>query len=176
MKRCPQCHRPEPDDTLAFCRADGTALINDSGPVGAEAGTAKFVSAPVSSEIDTSVLPQHATDAGISRPTAVLPNPLPPPNTRELSKPKQRKAIIATAAVIAVAKELEERYARKESNGRYVSAVYAGLGDKDKAFEWLEKDFQTQEDLTFIRLEIQFESLHDDPRFKDLLRRMGLPQ
>jgi eukaryotic-like serine/threonine-protein kinase len=80
------------------------------------------------------------------------------------------------AEAIAVLKELEERHARKESNGRYVSAVYAGLGDKDKAFEWLEKDFQTQEDLTFIRLEIQFESLRDDPRFKDLLRRMGLPQ
>jgi serine/threonine-protein kinase len=80
------------------------------------------------------------------------------------------------AEAIAVAKELEERYARKESDGRYISAVYAGLGDKDKAFEWLEKDFQTQEDLTFIRLEIQFESLHNDPRFKDLLRRMGLPQ
>lgn len=39
MKRCPQCNRVEPDDTLAFCRADGTALISDSGPVGADAGT-----------------------------------------------------------------------------------------------------------------------------------------
>ncbi len=80
------------------------------------------------------------------------------------------------AEAIAVVKELEEKYARKESNGRYVGAVYAGLGDKDKAFEWLEKDFQTQEDLTFIRLEIQFESLRDDPRYKDLLKRMGLPE
>jgi TolB-like protein len=66
----------------------------------------KFASAPVSSEIGTGVLPQTITDPGISRPTAqttVLPTLLPPENTRELSKPKRRKAIAATAAVIAVA-------------------------------------------------------------------------
>ena len=66
----------------------------------------KFASAPVSSEIGTSVLPQTITDPGISRPTAqttVLPTLLPPENTRELTKPKRRKAIVAIAAVIAVA-------------------------------------------------------------------------
>src|SRR5438132_5042315 len=106
MKRCPACKRVETDDTLAFCRADGTALISDSGPVSVDAGTVKFASAPVSSEIETSFLPQHATDAGISRPTAqtmVLPTPLASKNTGELSKPKRRKAMMATAAVIAVA-------------------------------------------------------------------------
>ena len=106
MKQCPQCYRLEPDDTLAYCRADGTALISDSGPVSTEAGTVKFASAPVSSEIGTSVLPQTITDPGISRPTAqttVLPTLLPPENTRELTKPKRRKAIVAIAAVIAVA-------------------------------------------------------------------------
>ena len=77
---------------------------------------------------------------------------------------------------IAIVKELEEMYARKESNGRYVAGVYAGLGEKDKAFEWLEKDFQTKEDLAGIRWQIPFESLRDDPRYKDLLKRMGLPE
>jgi len=48
------------------------------------------------------------------------------------------------AEAIAVIKELEEKYARKEAVGRYIAAVYAGLGEKDKAFEWLEKDFQTR--------------------------------
>jgi len=28
MKRCPQCNRIDTDEALAFCRADGTALIN----------------------------------------------------------------------------------------------------------------------------------------------------
>jgi tetratricopeptide (TPR) repeat protein len=77
----------------------------------------------------------------------------------------------------AIAKELEEKYARKESNGYYVAVVYAGLGDKDKAFEWLEKDIQTKSgNVSSIRWAIPFESLRDDPRYKDLLKRMGLPE
>ena len=80
------------------------------------------------------------------------------------------------AEAIAIVKELEQMYARKESLGRYVAAVYAGLGEKDKAFEWLEKDFQTREDSAPIRWEIPYESLRDDPRFRDLLKRMGLPE
>jgi TolB-like protein/Tfp pilus assembly protein PilF len=106
MKRCPQCHRLEPDDTLGYCRVDGAALINDSGPVSAEAATANFASAPLSSELETSVLPQTITDAGISRPTAqttALPTTLLPKNTSELSRPNRRKAIVATAAVFAIA-------------------------------------------------------------------------
>ena len=55
-----------------------------------------------------------------------------------------------------------------------MAAVYAGLGEKDKAFEWLEKDFQTKGEVSNIRWGIPFESLRDDPRYKDLLKRMGL--
>ncbi len=77
---------------------------------------------------------------------------------------------------IAIVKELEEKYAKKEANPQNIVAVYAGLGDKDKAFEWLEKSFQTKGDLTYIRWAIPYESLRDDPRFKDLLKRMGLPE
>jgi TolB-like protein len=104
MKRCPQCNRLEPDDSLAFCRADGTALISDSGSVSAEAGTVKFGSAAVSGDIETSVLPQHATDAGISRPTApttVLPTQ-PPAPTHELGKPKQRRFVLVLIALVIV--------------------------------------------------------------------------
>ncbi len=77
----------------------------------------------------------------------------------------------------AIVKELEEMYARKESNGYYVAGVYAGLGDKDKAFEWLEKDMQTKSgNISNIRWAIPFESVRDDPRYKDLIKRMGLPE
>jgi pimeloyl-ACP methyl ester carboxylesterase len=106
MKRCPQCNRVETDDTLGYCRADGTALISDSGPVRTEAGTVKFVSASVSSEIETSVLPRTITNANINQriaPTTVLPAQHAQENTRELSQPKRRNAIVAIAAVIAIA-------------------------------------------------------------------------
>src|SRR6266550_5986051 len=70
-------------------------------------------------------------------------------------------------------KELEEKYTRKEAIGQYIAAVYVGLGDKDKAFEWLEKDFQARNGkLGEIRWQIQFEPLRDDPRFKDLIKRI----
>ncbi len=106
MKRCPQCNRVEPDDTLAFCRVDGTALISGSGPVSAEAGTVKFTSAPVSSKIETSVLPHTSPSQEINRPTApttVLPAQRPPGATQELGKPKRRKAVVAIASLIVVA-------------------------------------------------------------------------
>jgi TolB-like protein/lipoprotein NlpI len=77
---------------------------------------------------------------------------------------------------IAIVKRLEEEYAKKKSKGQYIAAVYAGLGEKDNAFAWLERDFQTHADLATIRWTIYYESLRDDPRFKDLLKRMGLPE
>jgi hypothetical protein len=53
--------------------------------------------------------------------------------------------------------------------------VYAGLGEKDQAFAWLEKDFQGRSGLlAWIRWTPAFESLRDDPRYADLLRRMDL--
>ena len=70
MKRCPQCNRTEADDALAFCRADGTPLVRESGSVGEEAGTLRFGSAPATSETETRILP---TGEGLSRPTAPTP-------------------------------------------------------------------------------------------------------
>jgi len=78
---------------------------------------------------------------------------------------------------IAVVKELEDTYARKEAAGLDVAAVYSGLGEKDKAFELLEKDFRAKAGrLANIRYLFVFESLRDDPRLKDLLKRMNLPE
>ena len=78
---------------------------------------------------------------------------------------------------LAVIKELEDKYARKQAIGQFIAVVYVGLGEKDKAFEWLEKDFQARNGkLVEIRWQLQFEPLKDDPRFKDLLKRMNLPE
>lgn len=78
---------------------------------------------------------------------------------------------------LAVAKELEQKYAAKEMDGVRIASVYIGLGDKDKAFEWLEKDFQARRPtLMEMRLELEFRSLRDDPRYRGLLKRMNLPE
>lgn len=78
---------------------------------------------------------------------------------------------------IAVIKELEGKYANREAIGQYIAAVYAGLGQKDEAFAWLEKDFQARSgQLAKTRWRPAFEPLRSDPRFADLLRRMNLTQ
>ena len=77
----------------------------------------------------------------------------------------------------AIVRELEHEFASGEADGRDVAVVYAGLGNNDKVFEWLEKDFQSRSSsLNELRLEVPFVPLRGDPRFKDLLRRMGLPE
>ncbi len=70
---------------------------------------------------------------------------------------------------------------REISKHRYVSpylfaVVYVGLGDKDQTFAWLDKAFQDRAFfLIWLKVEPLFDSLRDDSRFQDLLRRVGLP-
>ena len=70
----------------------------------------------------------------------------------------------------------------ERANREYVSFYdiagdYALLGDKAQAFRYLEKAYVDHEDfLTWIKAERNFDILHSDPRFQDLLRRMNLPQ
>jgi TolB-like protein/DNA-binding winged helix-turn-helix (wHTH) protein/Flp pilus assembly protein TadD len=55
--------------------------------------------------------------------------------------------------------------------------VYPDLGEKDQAFVWLEKSYQGREhDLVFSRVWPMFNSLHSDPRYRDLMKRVGLPE
>ncbi len=56
------------------------------------------------------------------------------------------------------------------------ATIYANLGQKDDAFAWLEKAYEIRTTwLATISTDPQFENLRSDPRFKDLLRRIGLP-
>jgi TolB-like protein/Flp pilus assembly protein TadD len=76
---------------------------------------------------------------------------------------------------LKILKELEARYAEGKSSGQFLAGVYAGLGEKDQAFVWLEKDFQQHSgQLPTIAWRLHFDSLRSDPRYHDLLRRMGL--
>lgn len=69
---------------------------------------------------------------------------------------------------------------KEQSKQRYVSpfhaaAIYNGLGDKDRAFEWFEKAYEDRSDLlVYIKMEPEFDNLRQDARFASLLRRVGL--
>jgi serine/threonine-protein kinase len=71
---------------------------------------------------------------------------------------------------------------RALSKRRYVSAfpiawVYMGLGDKDRAFEWLEKAYLERAGrLTYLNVLRAFDPLRSDPRFQRLLDRMRFPE
>jgi eukaryotic-like serine/threonine-protein kinase len=58
-----------------------------------------------------------------------------------------------------------------------VAVVYAGLGEKDQAFESLDKARQERSTLlTYLKMDPRFDNLHSDPRFQELIRRMRFPQ
>jgi tetratricopeptide (TPR) repeat protein len=72
-------------------------------------------------------------------------------------------------------KEAEIHQTPKDYDAETVARFYAGLGDKDKAFFWLNRAYDDH-GLLFIKATPEFDSLHDDPRYADLLHRIGLPQ
>ena len=68
---------------------------------------------------------------------------------------------------------------RSETNGDYRGSVaedYAMLGEKDAAFAALEKAFAKRSELVFLKANPAYDNIRSDPRFADLLRRMGLPR
>jgi len=55
------------------------------------------------------------------------------------------------------------------------SIIFSGLNDRDKAFEWLEKAYeQRYEGVIFIKVQPYYDNLRGDPRYYDLLKRIGL--
>jgi TolB-like protein/Tfp pilus assembly protein PilF len=69
----------------------------------------------------------------------------------------------------------------RRSRQQYISAVnfallYTTLGDKDKAIEYLEKGYEERSfQMQFLKVDPRWDSLRDDPRFQEILRRVGLP-
>lgn len=65
-----------------------------------------------------------------------------------------------------------------EADGDYYDAAAdrAMLGQKDAAFALLEKAFANRTGLIVIKTSPQLDSIRSDPRYAELLRRMGLPQ
>jgi serine/threonine-protein kinase len=57
-----------------------------------------------------------------------------------------------------------------------VAGVYAQLGDKDRAFAWLEKAYRNRSCLYWLRQDPRFESIHSDPRFQELLAKVNFPK
>lgn len=59
----------------------------------------------------------------------------------------------------------------------HVALIYNGWDDRDETLAWLERGY-TQRDpkMVFLTVEPKWNNLRSDPRFQDLLRRVGFPQ
>jgi tetratricopeptide (TPR) repeat protein len=80
------------------------------------------------------------------------------------------------AEAVKIAGELEEKVRARQVSPFLPGVVYAGLNEKDKAFYWLERAYQERSNwLTLIKVGKRLKNLHGDPRFDDLVKRIGFP-
>jgi TolB-like protein/DNA-binding winged helix-turn-helix (wHTH) protein/Flp pilus assembly protein TadD len=104
----------------------------------------------------------------------------------EMSDGDRGPKVSLAHAYIAVGRRAEgenilrslERESKSASLSPYITAtIYAGLGQKDRAFEFLEKAYSDRAlDVSwYLKADPRIDSLRSDPRFERLLRRVGLP-
>ena len=78
---------------------------------------------------------------------------------------------------LQVLAELDQLSKREYVPAFHRAYIYTGLGDKERAFEWLERAYNDREwYLWLLEQETGVGPIRSDPRFPDLLRRIGLTQ
>jgi TolB-like protein/DNA-binding winged helix-turn-helix (wHTH) protein/Flp pilus assembly protein TadD len=87
-------------------------------------------------------------------------------------------AIGRRAEAEKILRDLEQKSKNAYVSPYIIATVYAGLGDKDKAFEYLERAYQERSlDISWhLKADLRIDNLRSDPRFQDLVRRVGYPQ
>jgi eukaryotic-like serine/threonine-protein kinase len=82
----------------------------------------------------------------------------------------------ARIAILEARGQAEPNLYPMASLGGQLASLYARLGDKDRAFQLLERMYNERDGACLsVREEVSFHVLHSDARFADLLRRIGLP-
>jgi TolB-like protein/predicted Ser/Thr protein kinase len=80
----------------------------------------------------------------------------------------------------ALAEGIEARQAQRKtgySSAYEIATMYADLGDKDQAFRWLNTAYQERDRLLpGLKADFSLDPLRSDPRFAELVRKVGLPQ
>jgi tetratricopeptide (TPR) repeat protein len=74
-----------------------------------------------------------------------------------------------------ILKDLKERSQQTYVQPMWIAAIHLGLGEKDQAIDWLQKAYEDRSVwLVYLKVDPFFAPLRSDPRFVDLLRRVGL--
>jgi tetratricopeptide (TPR) repeat protein len=77
---------------------------------------------------------------------------------------------------LATVRRMENLYTAGSSDPLMVAEVFTALGDRDAAFEWLDRAYDDRRYwLLFLKSDPAFDTLRDDSRFAELVARLGLP-
>ena len=79
------------------------------------------------------------------------------------------------ADALQIIKELEQMSGPNLDQAAYIAKIYATLNDKEMAFSWLDRGLAVGAIGGFYKDEPLWDPIRSDPRFTDLLRRMGIP-
>lgn len=79
------------------------------------------------------------------------------------------------AETMRLAEEFKAAAKKRYIPPTYFGMLFAGMGDRDKAMTWLEKAYQERADgLTWLNVEPMLDDVRSDPRFQELIRKIGL--
>jgi serine/threonine protein kinase/tetratricopeptide (TPR) repeat protein len=78
---------------------------------------------------------------------------------------------------LKIAQQFRDLSSRSYVDSYFLAGIYAGLGDRDEAFRLLENGYNEHSaQMPYLGIDVFWDGMHSDPRYADLLRRMGLPQ
>ncbi len=80
------------------------------------------------------------------------------------------------AEALQIIKQLEQMSGANVDEAHWIGKIYAALNEKEQAFSWLERGLATGAIGVFYKDEPVWDPIRNDPRFADLVRRMGIPQ
>jgi len=76
-----------------------------------------------------------------------------------------------------VLNELEDLYAQHKTSAYNIARVHAGLKDKEKVFEWLQRDYEDHSGwMAWLGYDFEWDEYRGDSRFTDLMKKIGLAQ
>jgi tetratricopeptide (TPR) repeat protein len=77
---------------------------------------------------------------------------------------------------LKVLDQLKELSKRRYVSAYWIAQIYAALGEKEQAFEWLRKAYEERSVwMVYLKVDPGLDPLRSDPRFQELVRRMNFP-